>query len=260
MADLGEINVSVQSEGVDEASDDISDVEGGGEGGGGVAVGGGRGQQGGLKGALKGGIFLAALKLILDLFPGLMEYISGIFNIAKAFIAPLSIMMIRLMQPVLRFLIRILPLWYAFLSDPSGVIKQGVMDLWNSITKLPGQIWSFVSALPGKIWSKMKSWASAVDEALGGIPGDIWEYLKGLPGDIWDYMKDLPGDIWDYVKQLPGKIAQYIPGANVSDAKETVSDGADTVRETAGQTVVNLQGGLDSFVSRVERGSDVDWP
>lgn len=260
MADR-EVDIQVRADGVEDAAEQAQDSsvnvsnQGGGQGGSG---------GGGMLGqSLKGGAILAALNLVLNVLGPIRDYLSATLEILSAFFAPVAVLLLRLFMPVLRLMIKILPYWYSFMGAVDGYLQ----DTLSWIANLPGAIWSFLVALPGLIWSKTQQGYDWITGAVGDIASETWNLTKQGFNWLLGGLRDLPRDIWDFLKDLPEmigeSIAEYIPGADsVSEAAGNAGDslrerGSD-VRSRASNMSVNLSGGLDTFVDRVERSSDVD--
>lgn len=158
----GELSVQVNAEGVADAAQEFEDAneDGGGlpgiaapGGGGGGGPGGGGGMLGqlmssmsGMSGAMMG--ILGALGLVVGLLASLkpvQKMIEGLFKIVQAFVAPLAVMLIRLLSPVLGFLMRLLPIWMDFLSDPEGAIQNAMAWLRGALFDMAEHL---VSLLP----------------------------------------------------------------------------------------------------------------
>jgi len=278
----GEIEVAVRAEGADDAADKLAEgVEAPEDG----AAGGGIGS------ALKRGGIVGA---IAALARPLLELLQPLVDIAKAFLAPMAVMLLRLFSPVLRGLIRLLPRWINFIDTVTPVLLKA-RDL---LLSLPGRLWSFVSALPGMIWSAFSSGASwlangaqaigqAVWSFVSSLPSriwsfvrqlapDIWSFMKGLPADIWSFVQQLPRQIWSFVRQLPRQIWSFFKqlpneiGQAVAAELPSVPSRqgvTDTVTDTAGDArgfirnntpQINIGGGLAPLIDEIESSDDVD--
>lgn len=260
----GEVEVQVRAEGVDDASKELAEGEGGGVPD--AGAGGGGGQEGGLAGALKGGIFLAALKLILDLLPGLTEGLDAIFSIIKAFLAPVGMMLIRLLQPFLRiYMNRALPLWLSFMSDMMPLVGSLADDIYAALTWLV-DIRDEIIAIAPAIWSSIKSGASWFSNGATAIGSAVWSAISGGASWLATGATSIATSIWTRIKQLPSmigrEIASRLPsvpsGGDIGDqAGDAVEGGGEWIEDNTGVNI-NFSGGLDAFIEQVEQSSDVD--
>jgi hypothetical protein len=281
----GNIEIAVTAEGTDEAAQELAEGDGGG-GGGGMAPGGGGGDgPGGLRGALRGGIIGGLLSQLLG---PLLDILTPILDVLKAFLAPLAVFLLRMFQPVLRELIKLLPAWFDFMDtalDGVGRLEAIGQDLVRSVLSLPGDIWSAIlggatwlangaAAIGSAVWSAVSSGAAWMANGAASIGRKVWDFMSGwasrlasaigdLPGDIWDFMKDLPGDIADALKSvIPGNATGgVVPSPGLSFVAE---DGPEAIipldklegmmeQGGGGSTAVNITGGLSSFVENIER-------
>ena len=166
MVDLGELSISVESEGVDEAADKVQGATEGDGGGGllsGVSGPAGGGKGGGALGSLMGTLsgmssammgILGAVGLIAALLASLkpiQKMIGALFKVIQAFVMPLAVMLMRLLSPVLGFLLRLLPIWMDFLSDPQGAIS-------DAISWLRGVLFNMATKLVNSLISKLPDW------------------------------------------------------------------------------------------------------
>jgi hypothetical protein len=293
----GEIEVAVMAEGADDAAADVaegSQAQAGGPGGGG-----GDGLAQSLRGGIIGGLIASAFGPVLEVLDPMLE-------ILEAFVAPVMAFLLRLLQPALRFLIELLPLWIGFIdfvNDNIGKIRAGILMAtgllgWLLIIagnlgiveevlrgKL-GDIATFVAELPGKIWDALSggaAWlASSASDLAETFGSAIWDAFSSLPNDIVtaltesvSWLTDSMGGIattigagvWAFMLDLPAMIgrelAQRVPDIFNPLGGDDSGDGG--VVEQAGEfiegsTQINISGGLDQFIERVERESGVDIP
>jgi len=266
----GEVEVQVNAEGVDDAAGEIAD-SGGVGGGGGPGPGGGGSLRGSLKGGLLGGALVAALGPLIDI----LEPIQGVL---EAFLAPVAVMLLRLFAPVLRFLLtKALPVWMEYMPLIGDVVK-GVLAL-SSLVLLPllatvaivalavqgirtaaEGLWNWAtggaaSDIGASVWAAISSGASWLANGAFNIASYVWSFVSRLPGQIWEEMRQLP----DLIGQ---SIAERLP--NVPDSGDVTEAGQDLLDRgrdfVEGGTNVVLNGGLGSFVDRVEETSDIDIP
>ncbi len=256
----GEIDIKVQAEGTDGAASELADSGGGGGGVGGGGSG-SDGGKGGLRGNLRSGALAGAL--ISALGP-LLNILDPIHKLLQAFLAPIAVIFLRLMQPVLRGLIQLIPLWF------------GLMDFWlNAIDKvgqwlngLPARIWNFMSSLPGMIWNAISSGASWLANGANKIGSKVWSKIKGgaswitngasnIGSAVWNSTTRTLSDLWDAITSLPGDIGRAIagrlPNVDPGQTASNIREGTGNRVEQAGDTVVEFSGGLGQFVENAER-------
>lgn len=226
MVDLGELNVTVQSEGTDEAAEQVQGATEG-DGGGGLLSGisgpagggGGGGALGSLMGTLSGmssammGI-LGAVGLIAALLASLkpiQKMIGALFKVIQAFVMPLAVMLMRLLSPVLGFLLRLLPIWMDFLSDPQGAIS-------DAISWLQGTLFSMADKIVNGLISELPNWLT---QPLGG---------EGSGTGTFDSERSI---------------------MNPERRREIIDDSSNT-QDNEG-TSINIFGGLETFIDRITR-------
>lgn len=275
----GEVEVKVSSDGADEAAEDLSDASATGVGGGGGGAMAGGGQQDLLGRSLKGGALLAGVKIIAELLGPITDYISGVLEVLQAFLAPLSLVIVRLLSPFLQFMVtRVLPAWLSFMDGVMPLVEDaanfisGVLD-WVAVVaaripQLPGLIWALTKQ--GYQWIVSK--AQGIIDSLAGLAGDIWTQTKqGFDNivtkvqSLIGWVSSLPRMIWSYVQDLPSLIGSAIaervpsiPDNPVDTATDAAGDAGRNIIERGQRTVVQLQGGLDQFITNVQRSTDYD--
>lgn len=104
MSSDGEINVSVNAEGADDAVGELGGDAGGGVPGGG-GLGGGGGGGGGKGGGGKFGKLLSRIAGLLAFLGPILKVLGVVAKVLEAFVAPLAIVLLRLLRPVLQILI-----------------------------------------------------------------------------------------------------------------------------------------------------------
>lgn len=226
MVDLGELNITVQSEGTDEAADNIQEATEGEDGGGllsGLSAPAGGGGGGGALGSLLGTLggmstammgILGAVGIIAALLASLkpiQKMIGALFKIVSAFVAPLAVMLMRLLSPVLGFLLRLLPIWMDFLSDPQGAIE-------NAIAWLRGTLFDMADHLVSSLISQLPDWLT---EPFGGGDGGT--------------------SAFDPERSI----------MNPERRREILNDPSNTQGNEG--TSINIFGGLESFIERITK-------
>jgi len=255
MAD-GEIELRVNADGVEDAAGELDETatepgggaDGGGRRGGGVGGAGGRMVR--LLGAIAG--LLALIEPVLDV-------LGVVSNILKAFVAPLAVVLLRALQPVLRLLLELLPGWINWVNENEGMlteltrmavplitilplIKQGIIRAKNFLQKLPGRIDTLKQDLKDKL--------SSLITDVQNLPGDIKAFVSSLPGDIGSEIAErLPGDFSDTGSGVASGLRGNPPGADA------------TAGERAGGalgTLIRISGGLTPLIDTITRDGNVD--
>jgi phage-related protein len=263
----GSVEVQVSAEGADAAADDLAEASE-------TGVSGGQG-AGGLSSNLRGGIIGGALVSALG---PLLDVLNPILDVLKAFLAPLAAVVLRLFAPVLRFLLsQVLPLWMeamTFLLDNIGALRGILMFMAAAATILSliasgiGFLLIPLAAIAAAIvfWEDIKRFVRDIAGDLRNVPGMIWSKFKSgwswLSNGAWNIAKD----VWSFVSRLPSQIgqeiAQRVPGIpsgeDVTDTTGDLIEGGNRFVEK--ETSVNIVGGLEAFIDRIERSSNIDLP
>ena len=224
----GEIELQVNADGVEDAAGELDETAtetGGGGGGGGGGLGGTGGRMVRLLGAIVG--LLALIEPILDV-------LGVVSNILKAFVAPLAVVLLRVLQPVLRLLLELLPVWLNWVSNNEGLLNQ----LGAALIPL-----SIFLPILADLFRKAR-------DLLSGLPSKIGEFFDTLPQDIGDAIAE----------RLPGDASSAASGVRAG-LEGDPSGGGDTVSERAGGilgTVVRISGGLTPFVDEIAKNGNVD--
>ena len=229
MAD-GEIEVSVRADGVDDAAGEL-----GGEGGdisrdrqGGAAA--GRGELNKL---------LTRIVGLLAFLGPILEVVNAVSKVLTAFVAPLAVILLRLLQPTLRFLLFVLPLWIEFAALIDHVVEL-LISLQMRVTMWLARILGFTDLFEFMI--------------------DALQTARDRLGDMRDWLSD----IFDSLVNLPGNIADRIPspGDVGSDLRQRASDrllgGDDSRRRQA--VNIGISGGLEPLIDTITRDGSVDFP
>ncbi|MFW5919843.1 MAG: hypothetical protein ACOCSF_06595 [Halanaeroarchaeum sp.] len=178
----------------------------------------------------------------------ILSILQPILDIMNAFLAPLSVMLLRLFQPILRVLVsRVLPAWLDFMNGINTWIA-GLSDFERMLILLGalagglagasvgGLVGAIVGALVGAIVGGIaaeiangmslnglkKSVGNVLNKIYNGVAGLAGEIMGGLSlnglgmslggglEDVVNGISNLAGDIWKKMKQLPGMIADKI--------------------------------------------------
>ena len=252
MAD-GEVNVAVRAEGVEDATGEFDSDAAGGDGGGG---GGGMGQLTSDTGRILK--VLGVIAAIIAIFEDVLDLVTVVADIARAFIAPLAVILMRLFQPVLRILLQLLPAWMDFVDENEGLLGELLAGLVPWVMWIP----SVVDRLRG-VWDTLK-----------GVPSSIGEYIddaRDRIGDVVDGVRDLPSRIWSFMERLPeligSAVSDVLPALPGKGAADTARDTGRRVDEATGgrlsdarDTVVNIGGGLTPFIDEITKNGSFDFP
>ena len=284
MAD-GEIEVNVSADGVDEAAEEFT-----GEMGEGSMTGGDGDDGSGLGDAIGGGIVGG---LVASLLGPLLDTLTPLTQIAQAFLAPVSAMLLRLLTPVLRSLIQLLPVWLDFLdavepyleplaallTDLSTAFMDGVDFLAEElstqslldrvITILGGLLGGVAGAklgalvggiVGGFLGSVVPGLGTAIGAKVGAIVGGaVGSIVGGITGGVT--VAKLLSGIRNVIDRLRGAL-ENIPG--VSDIPGAGAQiGADDIADRLGfgggsSTNIEITGGLEEFVDGVRRDGRVE--
>ena len=226
----GEINVSVKADGVDDAAGELSGETGDTS----------RDRQGGAAGGRGefGKLFAKIVGLLAFLGP-ILEVVNVVSKVMTAFVAPLAVILLRLLQPTLRFLLFVLPLWIEFAMLIDRVVEL-LISLQMRVTLWLARIFGFTALFEAMI--------------------DALQTARDWLGDNRDWLSN----IYDSIVNLPGNIADRIPSAGDvgSGLQQRASDrllgGDDSRRRQA--VNIGIGGGLEPFIDRLTRNGSVDFP
>jgi hypothetical protein len=250
----GEIEVKVSADGADQAAEDLSDASEAGVGGGA-----GGDDEGGLLGrGLRGGAIISAILALLDVLAPL----APVLEVIKALLSPITLILARLLQPFLRFMVtRVLPALMGFMGDVMPIIDR-VAKLMDQFSAIVRDFWAgvirWLAQLPMKVWNLLQRGFSWIETQLGVAA---------------DYLRTLPRRIWEFMQQLPRMIGNVI-SSRIPDVPTTPSGIVDTTVDTVtgggggggggdggiGQTIINFSGGLGAFVEQVQRDNNITLP
>ena len=226
MSNDGEITVEVSAEGTDEAADQLA-----GEGGGGGDGGGGEGLTQSIRGGIVGGLLAAGLGSVLDI-------LSPILDILNAFLAPIAAIIFRVLQPVLAILLnRVLPAFLSFMTEYDDAIVAAIQFLLNPLAFILGNL--------GQIRDRIETLRAALAEAIRNRIDRVVQRLRQLPSQIGSALRGVLPD-FPSVPSFPSF------GSDGSD------DGGGGVLRSAGQTIVNIGGGVPAFIDEVTRSRRTD--
>lgn len=300
---IGDLVVRVRSEGVDKTKKQLGDVKDNGIFSGGLtggkktkAPGGGEAAGGGaIKGimdmimgmstkmlAMVAGIG-AIVGILLTMEP-IQKLLSAFMKIIQAFFTPLAMMLITLLSPVLRFLVKLLPLWFEFFRDPVGMIKKGLSELPALLSKLGQWIWDALGSVGEWLWSQLGKVGEWIADGLMSFGNWLWGHIKGginfitkLPGRIGDWLMKLPGMIADAIGGFFEGIGEKINPLSWFQTGGTVpSTGVyglhkgeavfnqqqlrileNALRSNEGGSNIVISGGLDLFIERIQKNPNI---
>ena len=250
----GEVSVAVRAEGVEVAAGEMDPDAAAATGG----------ESGGPMGQVSQDTtrivkILGVIAAVIAIFEDVLDLVTVVANILRAFVAPLAIILMRLFQPVLRILLQLLPAWMSFIDENEGqfaTLLAGLMPwlVWiPSIVDAVRGLWAFMTTLPDRIGG----FINGVRDRLG----DVASSIRSLPARIWSFMERLPGLIGSAVAdRLPD-----LPGTG--GARDTTRRAADRVDEATGgrlsdarDTIINIGGGLTPFIDSITQNGSIDFP
>jgi len=232
MAD-GEINVSVRAEGVDDAAGELGG-DGDGPSGGGMGAGG----DGGGRGNTFQKLLTRIAGLLVFLGP-ILDAVGVVTNILTAFVAPLAVLLLRLLQPAIRLLLAVLPLWFEFVGFLDTVVQE-LLELRNRVV---GTLLSLLGI------------SNPIEAVRDGV-----DSVKTTVGNVWDTLKNM----LESLRNLPSNIADRLPSAGDVGGRATEGIGNallgddDSRRRQA--VNIGISGGLEPFIDRLTRDGSVDFP
>lgn len=243
MSANGDIEIAVTAEGADDAAAELA--EGGEAEGGGMAAAAGGGGGGGLRGNLRAGAIAGAL---LSVIGPLLDILNPIMKILQAFLAPLSIMLMRLLSPVLRVLIRLLPAWFAFMEwvndGIAGILswfeelgantREFINTLATGLSNLPGQIWTAIKsgaswltngafAIGEAVWTMIASGASWFLNGAVAVGEAVWKKLKTGASWLTNGAVNIGKEAWNYLKQGFDNVEEGLNNT-LNDIWESIKD------------------------------------
>ena len=228
----GEIELQVNAEGVEDAAGELDETatEPGGGAGGGGRRGGGVGGAGGRMVRL-----LGAIAGLLALIEPVLDVLGVVSNVLKAFVAPLAVVLLRALQPVLRLLLELLPGWINWVNENEGMLTELTRMAVPLITILP---------------------------LVAGLLGDAVGFLQSLPTKV----DRLIAFIRSLQRKFGQAVADRLPsgpdlgGFNPFDGGDRGDGGGggDGGGDGFLGSVVQIGGGLTPFIDEVSRNGNVD--
>lgn len=282
MATIDELVVKIKQEGAEDLEQSLEDMESedlfGGDGGGNGDSGSGGGLLSGLMSAV-GGLSAAMMAVLavlgsivgvlLTLEP-IQKILEGFFKVIQAFFMPLAVMLMKLLQPVLAFLIKLLPLWYKFIRNLQNLslsdwLNIGTEAFLASIFPPLGFRTVLNHVFP-EIDLSMKDFVGLLFPQVGAM-FLIQEVFSG--GIDWSFIRDpflnVINGIIGIVNNVP-----FVDIPKVNQGQGQGSSGSNDYRDTlpgrdrgrfsdldqGNETNIVIEGGLGSLIERIEKDPD----
>jgi len=251
----GEIELQVNADGVEDAAGELDETatEPGGGAGGGGRRGGGVGGAGGRMVRL-----LGAIAGLLALIEPVLDVLGVVSNVLKAFVAPLAVVLLRVLQPVLRLMLELLPVWLNWIGNNEGLLNQLGVALIPLTIFLPlladlvERVVNFVRSIPTKLdrlRDGLQDWLQSLISDVQNLPSRIGAFINSLPQKIGSAVADvLPSG-----PDLGGGGEGFFGGA-FNDTGRSADDGDDGVLGS----IIQIGGGLTPFIDEVTRNGNVD--
>jgi len=226
---MADVEIAVQAEGVEDAVGEVPPGEETGMGDG--ADGGGDGRGGGRLGRL-----LGVIATLLAFTEDIAKVIGVVSSVLRAFLAPVAVLLLRLLAPFIRTALQFLPAYLSLFEN-----------LNSKLEGFPGLI-PFLAIMFFKVVAKIQSMAD-------GVLDDIKNSIGSLANDI---AKAIDNKIRDILPGTPSGPGVSGEGGIFDDPIGSAQRGAGAV--IASSPVVQLAGGLSTFVDRVEQDSGIETP
>ena len=225
---MSDVEIAVQAEGVEDAVGEVppGEAPAGGEEGG-LAGGGGGGR--GL------GKVLAVIGTLLVFLEDIAKVVGVVSSVLRAFLAPVAVLLLRLLSPFLRAMISVLPVWFDIV-DFIGDVAEKVDPLFGIF----GLLGFLAGALAG----------ASLSDLLSGFKEKMQAALSGLAQDIG-------GAVANKIPTIGGGDGD---GPTTAERAGAAAVGGNLAGPVGAVGSVVLQGGLSEFVKRVEKDSGVETP
>ena len=227
---MADVEIAVQAEGVEDAVGEVppGEAPAGGEEGA-LAGGGGGGRLGKL---------LGLVATLLTFGEDIAKVVGVISSLLRAFLAPVAVMLLRLLQPLLRAMIKVLPVWYDIMSVISRVAENTGL-----LSRMFGLVGLLVSGVAGASLTEL------VGMLVSGITG------KFKFSDILTAIKNIPSRLSNLLSNLPG-VGGFFGGGGGGGS----GDDGEGIVERGRETVINLIGSTAAVLEDVERNSGLETP
>jgi len=187
--------------------------------------------------------------------------------VLRAFLAPVAVMLLRLLQPLLRAMIKVLPVWFDIMETINTVVEK-----LNPLAKVAALLGTLAGGLAGaKIGAVV---GSIVGGFLGSVvPGIGTAFGAALGAKVGAIVGGIVGGITGGVT-LAGLIQSFLSGGaddggpgtqlgNVGSRNTNTDPSSQAGRGTQlgnSQTVVNLNGSTAAVVEDIEVNSGLETP
>jgi len=228
MAD-GEIEVSVKADGVDDAAGEL----------GGDGSGSSRDRQGAAAGRGEIGKLLVRIAGLLAVLGPILDVVSVVSKVMEAFVAPLAVILLRLLQPVLRFLLFVLPLWIEFAKLIDSVVEL-LISIQMRVMLWLARIYGFIALFEAMVEAlrTARDWLGDSRDRLN----DMLTALQNLPSNIAAAIPS-PGDVSSGLRE---RASNQLLGGDDSRRRQAVN--------------IGISGGLEPLIDRITRDGSVDFP
>jgi len=232
---MSDVEIAVQAEGVEDAVGEVPPGEEAGMVGGGDGAGGGGGFGGG-----KLGKILGVIGSLLAFGEDIFKVVGVVSSVLRAFLAPVAVLLLRLLAPTLRALLSVLPIWFDIMEVVSDVVAKlaPLLSIFSILNYLTNR---FMGASLGEVLSML---IEAVKKGVQGLGKDIAGELRS---------RVFGGNV-NADNRLTGS------DFGAGDAAGAAATGFATGGPVGAVTNVVLQGGLSNFVERAEKDSGVETP
>ena len=273
----GEVSVSVRAEGVEDAAGEMDPDAA-------AATGGEGGPMGQVSQDTSRIVkVLGVIAAVIAIFEDVLDLVTVVANILRAFVAPLAVILMRLFQPVLRILLQLLPAWMSFIDENEGEFATLLAGLVPWVMWIPSVVdavrgmWDTLKGVPGRIGAFIDNARDRIGDVVDGVrelPSRIGAFIDNARdriGDVVDGVKTLPSRIWSFMERLPGLIGDAVsdvlpdlPGTGAADTARDLGGRFDEATggrlSDAAETVVNIGGGLTPFVEEITQNGSIDFP
>ncbi len=279
MADeLGKIRVAVESEGTEEASERIEETGESMEGMQMPGMGGGDvGKAAGMGGAIGGAIGSILQAVIGDTLEGLMkiaktimtmvtaltgsvvgilgmaaslepvqEMLDALTKVFQAYFVPMAMMLLKLLSPVLRFMVKHLPDMMNFYDNPGGLFKSAMKEALSSA-------WGTLTESLGSIWDLLTQSKKSIFEWISNVKKDIFEWIVNTTKSIWMWIDDVEKQIWYWIVDTTKDIFEWI-----LNIKKSIWEWILNIKKSIWEWILNIKKSIWDWVIDIKK-SIWDW-
>ena len=241
----GEIQIAVRSEGVEDAAGEFGGDTAGGGGPGGTGGGGAtaEGIQSTASSTKRMAGLLGAIAALLTVIEPIMRVLGVVSNVLQAFVAPLAMVLMRLLQPALRWLLQLLPGWLNWIEENEGKIDAVIAQIYT--------LGALLVPILELVWGGIQTLVSLFTpsgEAEDGVTRQFGSRVVGptpnVPGagratDTRESSGILEGLLQDFLDSSPG-FGEDSQNAQSSPIQIVFAGGTGTLLETV-ETNPNLE-------------------